>query len=37
MWDFSSNGKCILNFFNENMSNTIYENIGGLYASVEEN
>ena len=24
---FSSNGKCILNFFKENMSNTIYENI----------
>ena len=24
---FSSNGKCILNFFKEKMSNTIYENI----------
>ena len=24
---FSSNGKCILNFFKENMSNSIYENI----------
>ena len=24
---FSSNGKCILNFFKENMSDTIYENI----------
>ena len=24
---FSSNGKCILNFFKENMSNTIYKNI----------
>ena len=24
---FSSNGKCILIFFKENMSNTIYENI----------
>ena len=27
MGAFSSNDKCILNFFKENMSNTIYENI----------
>ena len=26
-WGFESNGKCILIFFKENMSNTIYENI----------
>ena len=30
---FSSNGKCILNFFKENMSNTIYENILEDYMS----
>ena len=27
MGAFSSNGKCILKIFKENMSNTIYENI----------
>ena len=35
---FSSKSKCILNFFKENMSNTINENNnGGLYARVEKN
>ena len=37
MGAFSSKDKCILNFFKESMSNTIYENILEDYIRVEEN